>query len=219
MSERGISWLPLSVRLDGLAVVGVGAGEVGWSKYASVLHAGAVLTVVAEEACADVREAADDGRLVWWRRAYATGDIEGAVLAIAATADDAVNDRVAADAAAAATLCLRIDGGGTAALMSVVRRGPLAITVSTGGAAPALARRIRSELGERYGPEHGELAALLGDLRADPAVRDELGRLPASQRAARWRAVLDTDILRILRTGHPDLAKEAALACLFSPAD
>lgn len=218
MSEGGVSWLPLSVRLDGLAVVGIGAGEVGWSKYASVLHAGAVLTVVAPDACADVREAAADGRLVWWRRAYATGDIDGAVLAIAA-AEDAVNDRVAADAAAAATLCLRIDGGGTAALMSVVRRGPLAITVSTGGAAPALARRIRSELGERYGPEHGELAALLGDLRADPAVRDELGRLPASQRAARWRAVLDTDILRILRTGHPDLAKEAARACLFSPAD
>lgn len=219
MSERDVSWLPLSVRLDGLAAVGVGAGEVGWSKYASVLHAGADLVVVAPEACADVRSAAADGRLVWRQRAYASGDLDGAVLAIAATAEGAVNDRVAAEAAAAATLCVRCDGGGTAALASVVRRGPLAITVSTGGAAPALARRIRSELAERYGPEHGELAALLGSLRADPAVRDELARLPASQRAARWRAVLDTDILRILRTGQPDLAKEAALACLFSPAD
>lgn len=211
--------LPLTVHLSGLRVVGIGAGRVAWAKYRSLLESGAALTVIAPAATDEVDAADKEGRLTWRRRAYQPGDLAGAVLAVAATADPVVNEQVAAEAAATQTLCVRVDGGGTAGLVAVVHRGPLMLSVSTGGAAPALARRLRAELAERYGEEYGQLASLLGELRADSNVRAALEQLPPRLRAARWRAAASADSLGLLRAGRPDLAKEAALACLFSSSD
>jgi precorrin-2 dehydrogenase/sirohydrochlorin ferrochelatase len=100
--------------------------------------------------------------------------------------------------------------------MGLVRRGHLTLAVSTDGRAPALARRLRSALADSYGPEYGELVDLLGELRRSPAVRARLARLSDAERRARWRAVLDTDILTLVRAGKPEAATELAAACLCS---
>ena len=219
MSDDPAAGLVLSVDLAGRPVTGVGAGRVAWRKYRSLLAAGARLTVVAPEACDAVTSAAASGDLDWSRRPYADGDLRGALLAVAATSDPSVNRRVAADAEAAGTLCVRIDGGGTASMAAAVHRGPLTLAVASSGTAPALAMRIREELEDRYGPEYGELAALMGRLRHDPDVSTLLSALPESERALRWHAILAGDTLSLLRSGDPDEAKEAALACLSSSAD
>lgn len=95
-----------------------------------------------------------------------------------------------------------------------MQRGPLALAVSTGGAAPALARRLRRELAERYGHEYGDLAALLGDLRADATLRARLAALDAAERRRRWHAVLDADLLPLVRAGRVDEASRRARAIL-----
>lgn len=208
--------VPLTLHLEGQRVVVVGGGPVAAAKLTSLAGAGADLVVVAPEAGERVRAAADAGELTWHERRYRAGDLDGALLAVAATADAAVNARVAADAAAGATPCVRADGGGTAALAAAVRRGPLLLAVSTSGTAPALARRLRAELADAYGPEYGELAALLGELRRDPELEPRLHAMDPAERRARWHAVLDTDILDLVRNGRTDLARELAIACLSS---
>jgi len=88
---------------------------------------------------------------------------------------------------------------------AVVRRGDLVVAVGTGGRAPALASRLRAELGERFGPEWAELVELVGDVRAAT-----LGDLPdLEERARRWRAALDlAELERLVRAGRGDLAAD-----------
>lgn len=217
--------VPLLVDVAGRRVVAVGAGPVAAAKTAPFLDAGAALTVVAPDAVGQIREAAGAGRLVWHARAYAPGDLAGAFLVVAATAEGTVNARVAADAAAQATFCVRTDRAapddapGTAALLGTVRHGDFMVAVSTGGRVPAVARHVRAELSARYGPEYGALVELLADLRAAPDVRRRLERLDGGARRAAWRSLPMADILRALRNGDDPSARELALACLCSSSD
>ena len=79
-------------------------------------------------------------------------------------------------------------------LPAVVARGALRIAVSTGGGSPALAKRLREEIGARYGAEYGVLLDLAGDVR--PGVLD---RVPAGRRAAVFRRLIGSTVLRTLR--------------------
>lgn len=211
--------VPLVARLANQAVLCVGAGPVAASKALPLLDAGAALTVVAPRAVEKIAGAARSGRLVWRRRRFRDADADAALLIVAATSDPAVNDAVARAAADRATLCVRVDGGGTAAFAGAVRRGPLTIAVSTGGRAPVVARRLRAELEATYGPEWGALIELLGQLRDHPVIRDTMAGLTDAERRARWRSILRTDIVSLLRSGRTDLAWEVAIACLSSSSD
>lgn len=218
--------IPLLVDLAGRRVVVVGAGPVAAAKTAPLLEAGADVVVVAPEAVAAIRTAADSGGLTWLPRGYADGDLAGAFLAVAATADPAVNARVGADAAARATFFVRAGrvgeqstAPGTAALLGTVRRGDLLLAVSTGGRAPAAARHIRVELEAAFGPEYGDLVALLADLRDDAGARRCLDGLDGAARRAAWRSLPMADIVDLLRNGDVPSARELALACLCSSSD
>jgi siroheme synthase-like protein len=72
---------------------------------------------------------------------------------------------------------------------AIVRRGNLAIAIGTGGRSPAIARKVREELEERYGPEWGEVLEIVGEVRAETVA--ELPDLRV--RAARWHRALDLD--------------------------
>lgn len=214
--------VPLNVFLAGQRVVCVGGGRVAADKALPLIEAGADLVVVAPDVEPAVRREADDGRLAWRARAYSPGDLEGALLVVAATDDAEVNDRVVADAAAAVRLCVRAGAGsapGTASFPATVRRGAFTLAVSTDGQSPTVARHVRAELLERYGPEYGELVSLLGEVRHAPAVRRHLDALDPEQRRAAWRAIPLLDILTLLRKGQARSAKELAFACLSSSSD
>jgi precorrin-2 dehydrogenase/sirohydrochlorin ferrochelatase len=216
-----VSGVPLLVYPGRVRVVCVGGGRVAAGKLAGLMECGADIRVVAPEAVPVLRRAADTGRIMWIPRRYRRDDLGDAHLAIAATSDADVNADVAADADAGGRMCVRVDDarGGSAAFMGAVRRGPLVLGVSTSGAAPGLTRLLRRELEQRYGPEHGGLAALWGDLRTDGRVVDALGTLDDDTRRARWRAIYRSDILGLIRAGKLAEAKEAALACLLSSSD
>lgn len=220
---------PLIVGLDvaGRPAVVIGGGAVATRKVERLLGGGAAVSVIAPSVDEPIRAAAADGRLAWRDRGYADGDLAGAMLVVAATDDAATNAAVAADADACGIWCVRADRGGaseaqparpgSAAFTATVQRGPLQLAVSTGGAGPALAAHLVAELDAAYGPEWGELAALLGELRADPRVAAALAGCDQAERARRWRSVLAADTLTYLRTGDRPRAREVALSCLSSP--
>lgn len=214
--------VPLLAHAARLRVLCVGGGPVATGKLAGVLPGGARVRVVAPTLSPTLRTAAAEGRIDWTPRGYAgPDDIGDAHLVIAGTATADVNAAVAADADAAGRLCVRVDDGtaGTAAVMAAVRRDPLVLGVATGGGAPALARLIRAELADHYGPEHGVLVTIASELRRDPRVVAALEPLDVEDRRARWRALYGPDILGLIRAGLVDQAKEAAFACLSSSSD
>ena len=149
--------------LRGRRCVVVGAGAVGIEKARGLLECGARVTVVAPDADPELHEL----DVVWRPRRYVTRDLKGAFLVIAATSDERTNRRVHTDAEARGLLCNVADVPELCnfILPSVYRQDPTAVAVSTGGASPALAKRLRDEIGERIGPEHAALARRLQALR------------------------------------------------------
>jgi len=154
--------------LRGRRCVVVGGGNVGVEKTRGLLAAGAQVTVVSPELHDDLR-----GLDVTWRRGrYRRRDLRGAFLVIAATSDRATNERVHRDAEARGMLCNVADVPDLCnfILPAVHREGPIAVAVSTGGASPALAKRIRDDVAAIVTPDHAELARRLEAMR--PAVKE-----------------------------------------------
>ena len=114
------------------------------------------------------RELAAAGDVEWTPRRFQPGDLEGHFLAIAATSDTETNIAVFDEAERRAMLCNVVDVPPLCSfiLPAIVRQGPIAIAISTAGASPALAKRMKREIGEhRSGPRYAELAELLNDVR------------------------------------------------------
>src|SRR6202035_987020 len=107
------------------------------------------------------------GSIRWDRRQYAQGDLDGALIAIAATDDTDLNIRVFEDAEARAMLVNVVDVPPLCnfILPAIVRNCPLAIAISTAGASPALAKRMKREIAELFGEPYANLAILLNDAR------------------------------------------------------
>jgi siroheme synthase-like protein len=145
----------------------VGGGAVGFEKARGLLECGATVTVVAPEIEPDLQLLA----IRWRRKRYEAADLAGSFLVVAATPDRAVNRRVFEDAEARSLLCNVADDAELCSfiLPAVYRRDPIALAVSTGGASPALAKRLRDELGGQIDERHVELAWRLRELR--PWVR------------------------------------------------
>jgi precorrin-2 dehydrogenase/sirohydrochlorin ferrochelatase len=89
---------------------------------------------------------------------------------------------------------------------ATVRRGTLTLSVSTGGASPLLARRIREVLDQQFDAAYEPFLALLGELR--PLVQARVA--DAGHRKALWEALLDSEILGLLRSGSPQVARQRA---------
>jgi siroheme synthase-like protein len=149
----------------------VGGGAVAERKVRQLLDAGAQPTVISPTLSAALAGWHADGRIAHIARPYRDGDLEGAALAFAATNDAAANQQVAAEARRRGVLANVADApaAGSFHTVATLRRGDLLITVSTGGASPALAAQIRDELAERYGPEYAEHIQAAAVLRAKRA--------------------------------------------------
>jgi siroheme synthase-like protein len=157
--------------VEGRRCLVVGGGAVGLEKAHGLATCGADVTVVSPELDEGFAELDVD----WRAREYETGDLDGMFLVIAATDDTAVNTAVHADAEARQMLCNVADVPELCnfILPAVHREGPIAVAVSTGGASPALAKRLRTQIAELVRPEHAELAEELRAMRPDVKERFE----------------------------------------------
>ena len=206
---------PVNLLVRGRRVVVVGGGRIAARKIEPLLEAGARITVIAPRVDPEVRGHADASRLELVEREFRPSDLEGAWLALTATDDPAVN---AAVHAAGESMRVWVNSADDPAncsftLMSVIRRGDLVVSVGTGGRSPALAARLRRQLGEEIGPEYATLLDLLSEARE--ALRSS-GR---SSEDADWQSVFDGGIVELVRTGRVDEARELLRTCLSSSSD
>jgi precorrin-2 dehydrogenase/sirohydrochlorin ferrochelatase len=155
------------LRLTGRRCVVVGGGDVGLEKVEGLLVCDADVTLVSPDAHPELVQLALEGSIRWERREYVAEDLDGALIAIACTAGTDVNIRVFEDAEARSMLVNVVDVPPLCnfILPAIVRTGPLAIAISTAGASPALAKRMKREIGEQFGEPYAVLAVLLNEVR------------------------------------------------------
>jgi precorrin-2 dehydrogenase / sirohydrochlorin ferrochelatase len=148
----------------------VGGGRVATEKVHGLPDCDADVTVVAPE----LDQELVDLPVQIVRRPFSRSDVVGRFLVVAATNDRSVNADVSSAARERETLCNVADDPELCSfiLPAIVRRDPIVVGVSTGGASPALAQRIRSDVADMIRPEHAELARRLEELR--PWAKREL---------------------------------------------
>ncbi len=172
-----MSLFPMFLKLTARRCVVVGAGAIAEGKIESLLAAEAEVRVIAPEALVRVRGWAEGGDVVWERREYAAGDLDGAFLVVAATATAEVNRAVFREAQARGVLCNAVDDPPFCDFYfpSVVRRGELQIAISTAGESPALAQRLRKEINAALPLDTGEWLQELGRLRREVTAVEPIG--------------------------------------------
>ena len=155
------------LKLKGRRCLVVGGGDVGLEKVEGLLACGGDVVLVAPEAHPALVELALEGSIIWERREYRPSDLEGCLIAIAATDDTDVNIGVYNDAESKAMLVNVVDVPPLCnfILPAIVRTGPLAVAISTAGASPALAKRMKREIAEMFGEPYATLAVMLNDVR------------------------------------------------------
>ncbi len=206
-----MGYLPIFLAMEGRRCVVIGGGEIAARKVAQLIEAGAPVTVISPALVAPLAAMAAAGTITYRARGWTRGDLRGFDFAIAATDDPAAHREIAAEARALGVMLNVADQPELCDFIApaVVRRGDLQIAVSTSGASPATAARIRRELEERFGWEY---AAALGLMRAarrylranDPDLASrgaKLAALAASDLAARLRAGDRAGVERLL-TAH-----------------
>jgi precorrin-2 dehydrogenase/sirohydrochlorin ferrochelatase len=202
------------VNLEAARCVVVGGGHVAARKVFSLFEAGAKPIVISPMVCNALQGLAERGEIdVIWRD-YRRGDLRGARLAIAATDDPATNEAIWQEGQAAGCLVNVVDDPEHCDFFvpALVRRGALTIGISTGGTSPLLARRIREALQQQFDVAYEPYLALLAELR--PVIQAQVADL--TTRKALWAALLDSNILILLRAGQLEAAQQHAQEILES---
>src|SRR5271168_1000853 len=187
----------------------IGGGEIGLEKVEGLLACAGEVTLIAPEAVPALQEYAREGSIRLERREYAGGgDLEGVFMAIAATDDTDVNIAVYDDAERRAMLVNVVDVPPLCnfILPAIVRTGPLAIAISTAGASPALAKRMKREIEGQFGEPYARLAVLLNEVRGWAK-----GTLPTYQeRKEFFEGIVngDPDPVELLRMGEEQAVLE-----------
>ncbi len=202
---RGMLETPFYIaclRLSGRDCLVVGGGEVGLEKVEGLLACDGRVTLVAPDAVDELRRYADEGSIAWEQREFAEADLEGKFMAIAATDETEVNIGVYEAAERRAMLVNVVDVPSLCnfILPAIVRSGPLAIAISTAGASPALAKRMKREIADAFGEHYARLAVILNDARGWAK-----GNLPTYQDRKRFFEGIvngDPDPVELLREGR-----------------
>ena len=201
------------LKLSGRRCVVIGGGAMGLEKAEGLLACDGDVTVIAPDAGPELEALAAEGSIRWERREYAgAADLEGVFIAIACTDDTDVNIAVFDDAERRAMLVNIVDVPPLCnfILPAIVRTGPLAIAISTAGASPALAKRMKREVSDLFGEEYARLAIMLNEVRGWAK-----GTLPTYQdRKAFFESIVNgtPDPVELLRAGDEDAVRDLIAA-------
>lgn len=205
--ERRLKYYPICWDISGKRCVVIGGGKVAERKVERLLSCGARVEVVGKALTPALAEWKGEGRIVHREADFAEEHLAGASLAIGATDDEAVNERIAQAARLRGIPVNIVDDPARCdfILPAVVERGDLMIAVSTGGKSPALAREIREELEGRYGAEYAVLCEILGELREQVIAAGS----SSDENRERFLAVVRSEILSDIRRKEWGKVQEA----------
>ncbi len=204
-------YYPIFLNIRGKRCVVVGGGAVALRKVNILLEHEASVKVISPELCPELSQLAKSRAIQVLQRNYNGGDLQGAFIAIAATDDGEINNKVAEEARVKGVLVNVVDDSEHSDFIvpSQFRRGDITIAVSTAGKSPALARKIRTRLEKDFGAEYASLALLVDE------VRSELKRQGIKINGHSWQEAIDLDVLiELLRTGQSKKAKATLLVNL-----
>lgn len=178
----------------------VGGDHEAERKVNGLLDVDASIVVIAESATDGLKALAAEGRIEWIDREYQPGDLEGAFLVIVSERNPARTDPIYQEARRVGAIMNAMDDVPHCDFVagSVIRRGPLVISISTSGAAPAVAVRLRQDLERRLGPEFGDYLQILGGLR--DAMLEHHPDFDERRRI--WYRLADSDLIDLVREGR-----------------
>lgn len=209
-----VNYHPVYLDLNGRRILIVGGGAIALEKLESLLPlSGARIDVVSPEARKEIRQWHAEGRLNWIQRDFRVEDVAPYFMVIAATDDPELNHLVFKTGNDQNKLSNSVDDPVNCnfIMAALVRQGPMQVAVSSAGASPALAQRVRNRIkSEILGEDLGRLGEFLGDRR--PLVKS---RLPGYKiRQAFWEGVIDSDVPTLLRDQGEPAAHDRFLAML-----
>ncbi|MBM4054821.1 MAG: bifunctional precorrin-2 dehydrogenase/sirohydrochlorin ferrochelatase [Planctomycetes bacterium] len=157
-------YYPVFLNLQGKKCVVVGGGNIAWRKACSLKDAGAQVTVVSPAFCTKLKEDMSVERI---QQEYDQTCLEGAFVVIASTDNEEMDKQIYYDAVGKGLLVNVVDKPEfcTFIVPASVMRGDLCISISTGGASPALAKNIRELLENQFGDEYDSFVGLLSEMR------------------------------------------------------
>jgi len=187
----------------------IGGGREAQYKVKGLLDCRAKVTVISPELSWQLQEWAEAEQITWLPRSYRPGDLRQAYLVIAERADPERNAQIWQEAEAEGALVNIMDDVDHCSFVagSVVRQGKLTMAISTSGATPALSVRLRERFEREFGPEYALFLAWLAELRPAIAIR----YAQFHERRECWYALVDSDILDLLRDGQLERAHQRLL--------
>ena len=196
------AYYPVFLDLKGKPCVIIGGGEVAERKIQYLLECQATLTVISPDVTSSIKTRADSGEIVWLERKYTEGDLDGVVLAIAATDRRDVNQIIAAEASKKGVVLNVVDDAALCTFIApaVVRRGEVTLALSTGGTSPALARKLRESLEGNAVLDYAHLTGVLS------SARKELKRRRVTVHPDRWQQCISGELLSMVKAGHEEQA-------------
>lgn len=204
-----MDYYPVFLDLSGKKAVVVGGGKIAERKVASLIAAGADVTVISPSLTTGLRKTLSEGRIRYISRLYRKNDVKRAFLVIAATDSPDTNRSVSKDAPALVNV-VDVPAECNFIAPSVVKRGQLLIAISTGGASPAFSKALRKELQALYGPEFSGYLKFVKEIRAKAMAAIPQGR----GRERFLRGLASEEILSMLRTKGVDAVKKMVLGRL-----
>ncbi len=211
-----MDYLPIFLKVSGRPCLVVGGGAVASRKTAMLLRAGADVTVVAPEVSKELETLAERGELVIERREFRESDIDGRMLVMAATSNEAVN-RTISELAAARHIPVNVADSPALCnfiMPSVIDRAPVQVAVSTSGSSPVLARLLRARLESFIPAAYGRLAQLVDEYRH--VVKARFAN--PDKRRYFWERMLQGRVAELLFAGQEEQAR-AALESAIDDAD
>lgn len=204
-------YYPVYLNLAGKRCVIVGGGTVAQGKIGGLRQAGCRITVISPQATAGIRQAAARGDIEFIERPYQPGDLAGAFIGVAATNVWHVNREIFEEAERRGVLLNVVDDPDLCSFIapSIVKREPVTLAISTGGASPALARKLRETLADHAALEWADLAEVLGQARRIIKAR----RLVIDPE--RWQCCITRELLELAQQGHAKAALDLLLAQLL----
>jgi len=207
-----VRYYPVFLDVRGKPVVVIGGGVVAYGKVRGLLEAGAQVTVVSPHLEPGLADLATHGKIKHIPRPYQPGDLQGFVLAFVATDDPSINREVAQEGRQRGVWVNAVDDPANCDFImpAIVRKGNITVAISTGGASPAAARKLREELERLLGDEY----SLMLEVAAE--ARDHLRAQGIQVDPDSWNRALNESLLDLLRQGRRQEAKEYLLATLLS---
>ncbi len=201
------TFYPVFLNLKGRRCIVIGGGKIAEGKVLKLIDSGAKIFVISPDATPAIRDAADRGAIEFNLRKYQAGDLEGAFLAIAATNDRVVNQVIFEEAENLGVLLNAVDDPARCSFIapSIIERGPVTLAISTGGASPALARKLRETLAQSPALDWADATSVLS--KARQIIKEKQVAVDPQ----RWQCCMTPELLALARSDREDEALEKLL--------